>query len=159
MVGLCWTSRQGTTPAAATQSTFFSPYPLSNLAWPCHFCQSTSLSSAFLLPAVASPTCCLLPSPLSPTPLRRQGWRVYTTILRIFGQPCRPPQWDLPLWACLPWRNKWERDCRWLLMAKQVMSVLLDFSVCADCRKLLGGRHKERRSRGTSHDLTSLEHR
>ena len=76
---------------------FFSPTLMSTLAWSRHSCQSTSLSSAFRLPVVASLTCYLIPLCLIPTSIWRQGWRVSAAILRLLGRPCRLQRRDIIL--------------------------------------------------------------
>ena len=109
---------------------FFSHRTLSALAWMCHYCQSTSLSSApaFRLPAVSSPPFCLSPLFWSPTRLLHWGWRVSAAILRLSGRPRRLLRRDPPSGARLSWHRAWGRACCQSLMSKRVLSGLFFFS-------------------------------
>ena len=92
---------------------FFSPCPLSAIAWPRHYCQSTSLSStpAFRLSVIALPPFCPPPLLRTPTRLLRWGWKVSAAISRLLGRPRRPLRWDPPFGARPSWHRAWGRDC------------------------------------------------
>ena len=86
--------------------------------------------------AVALPSCCLLPSPLSLTRLWRREWRVSVTISRLSGQTHRLQQRYLPSGAHLPWSKAWGKSCHLHYLAMKVVSDLFDFRVCADfCKR------------------------